>query len=303
VRQVRYSLRNENAIDLVLFLNGIPVATVELKSDFTQSVDDAVDQYRYDRNPRPKGQGDAEPLLAFPRGALVHFAVSQSEVRMTTRLEGTKTNFLPFNQGDHGGAGNPVREGFRTSYLWEQVWECDSWLEILGRYLVTPRDSKKQIKALNDQVLQKLNMVRGVNHVEFIKRSSDGKFFMLESAARVGGAHIAETIEGATGVNLWEEWANVEVDYALGKPYQPKPTRQEYGGLAITLAKQEQPDLSSYDDPEIFYRAPEKQHVGLVLRSKDHARIQQLLDSYQERFVRDFTAVMPAKKSPQARAG
>lgn len=169
-----------------------------------------------------------------------------------------------------------------------------------------PRGSEdeKQIKALNEQVLQKLNMVRGVNHVEFIKRSSDGKFFMLESAARVGGAHIAETIEGATGVNLWQEWANVEVDYALGKPYQLEPARQEYGGLAISLAKQEHPDLSAYDDPEIFYRAPERQHVGLVLRSKDHARIQQLLDSYQERFVRDFTAVLPAKeKSLQARVG
>jgi len=78
VRQLRYSLHNEDAIDLVLFLNGIPVATVELKSDFTQSVDDAVDQYRFDRNPKPKGQGDAEPLLDFPRGALVHFAVSRA---------------------------------------------------------------------------------------------------------------------------------------------------------------------------------------------------------------------------------
>jgi len=170
--------------------------------------------------------------------------------------------------------------------------------------LVRGSEDEKQVKALNEQVLQKLNMVRGVNHVEFIKRSSDGKFFMLESAARVGGAHIAETIEGATGVNLWEEWANTEVDYALGKQYQVQPQRQEYGGLAITLAKQEHPDSSGYDDPEIIYRAPEKQHVGLVLRSRDHARIQSLLDSYQERFARDFLAVMPAKeKSPQARAG
>lgn len=108
VRQVRYSLCNENAIDLVLFLNGIPVATVELKSDFTQSVEDAVDQYRFDRDPRPKGQGAAEPLLSFPNGALVHFAVSQMQVMMTTRLEGAATAFLPFNRGDNGAAGNPV---------------------------------------------------------------------------------------------------------------------------------------------------------------------------------------------------
>lgn len=146
VRQVRYSLHNENAIDLVLFLNGIPVATVELKSNFTQSVEDAVDQYRFDRHPRPKGQPAAEPLLDFPRGALVHFAVSNSAAMMSTRLLGAATTFLPFNKGDDGAAGNPVNpNGHRTAYLWEEVWTRDSWLEIIGRYIVTKRDSKKQI--------------------------------------------------------------------------------------------------------------------------------------------------------------
>ena len=149
VRQVRYSLHNENSIDLVLFLNGIAVATVELKSNFTQSVDDAVDQYRFDRHPKPKGQNAAEPLLDFPRGALVHFAVSNSAVMMTTRLLGASTTFLPFNLGDHGAAGNPVNpNGHRTAYLWEQVWARESWLEIIGRYIVAKRDSKKQIKAI-----------------------------------------------------------------------------------------------------------------------------------------------------------
>jgi len=146
VRQLRYSLANENSIDLVLFLNGLPVATVELKTDFTQSIDDAVDQYRFDRLPRPKGQA-AEPLLSFPSGALVHFAVSNDEVRMTTRLDGLATQFLPFNLGNNGAAGNPVNPngGHRTAYLWEQVWERPSWLEILGRYLVAKKDDKKQL--------------------------------------------------------------------------------------------------------------------------------------------------------------
>jgi type I restriction enzyme, R subunit len=145
VRQVRYSLSNENCLDLVLFLNGIPVATAELKTDFTQKVQDAIDQYRFDREPRPKGRA-AEPLLAFASGALVHFAISNSEVHMATRLDGTTTAFLPFNQGDHGGAGNPVNPmGHKTAYLWEQVWARDSWLEILGRYLIAQRDEKKQI--------------------------------------------------------------------------------------------------------------------------------------------------------------
>ena len=106
VRQVRYSSANENCIDLVLFLNGLPVATAELKTDFTQSVEDAIDQYRFDRHPRPKGQS-AEPLLSFPSGAVVHFAVSNSEVHMTTQLAGPATIFLPFNKGDHGAKGNP----------------------------------------------------------------------------------------------------------------------------------------------------------------------------------------------------
>jgi len=146
VRQVHYSQQNENSLDLVLFLNGIPVATVELKTDFTQSLGDAVDQYRFDRLPRPKGQA-AEPLLSFPSGALVHFAVSNPEVAMVTKLEGPATVFLPFNQGDHGGAGNPLNPtgGHRTAYLWEQVWSRESWLEILGRYLIARRDKKKQI--------------------------------------------------------------------------------------------------------------------------------------------------------------
>jgi type I restriction enzyme R subunit len=152
VRQLRYSLFNENAIDLVLFLNGIPVATAELKTDFTQNVADAVDQYRFDRNPRPRvrnGQAATEPLLDFPRGALVHFAASSRDVQMTTRLLGAATSFLPFNQGDHGGAGNPVNDaGYRTAYLWEEIWARDSWLEIIGRYLVTRRDSKKQVVGL-----------------------------------------------------------------------------------------------------------------------------------------------------------
>ncbi len=148
VRQVRYSLHNENSIDLVLFLNGIPVATIEIKSDNTQSIDDAVYQYKKDRDPQPKGQAP-EPLLKFPSGALVHFAVSSSRVKMTTKLTGLATDFLPFDMGDHGASGNPLNPaGYRTSYLWEQVWERDSWLEILGRYLVAVKDSKKQITKL-----------------------------------------------------------------------------------------------------------------------------------------------------------
>ena len=152
MRQVRYSTRNQNCLDLVLFVNGIPVATCELKTDNTQSIADAVWQYKTDRDPRPAGLAP-EPLLSFPSGALVHFAVSNREVQMTTRLEGPRTQFLPFNQGsDPGGpncgAGNPVMEGHRTAYLWEEVLERHSWLEILGRYCIAERDKKKRIRRL-----------------------------------------------------------------------------------------------------------------------------------------------------------
>ena len=182
VRQVRYSLHNENSIDLVLFLNGLPVATVELKTDFTQSIGDAIDQYRFDRHPKPKGQA-AEPLLSFPNGALVHFAVSNSEVHMVTRLDGPATVFLPFNQGDDGAAGNPVNPqgGHRTAYLWEQVWARESWLEILGRYLIAQRDKKKQIKQIIFPRFHQLDVTRKLQ-AAVLADGPGGKYLVQHSA-------------------------------------------------------------------------------------------------------------------------
>jgi type I restriction enzyme, R subunit len=182
VRQVRYSSANENCIDLVLFLNGVPVATAELKTDFTQSVADAIDQYRFDRNPRPKGQS-AEPLLTFPSGAVVHFAVSNGEVHMATQLAGPATGFLPFNKGDHGAKGNPPnpRGGHRTSYLWEEVWQRDSWLEIVGRYLVTPRDEKKKIKSIIFPRYHQLDATRKMQ-AKVLEEGAGGKFLIQHSA-------------------------------------------------------------------------------------------------------------------------
>ena len=182
VRQVRYSQHNENSIDLVLFLNGLPVATAELKTDFTQSIDDAIDQYRFDRLPRPKGQAP-EPLLSFPHGALVHFAVSNGEVHMVTRLDGPATVFLPFNQGDEGAAGNPVnpKGGHRTAYLWEQVWERESWLEIIGRYLIAQRDKKKQIEKIIFPRFHQLDVTRKLQ-AAVLADGAGGKYLVQHSA-------------------------------------------------------------------------------------------------------------------------
>ena len=144
VRQVHYSLHNENSIDLVLFVNGIPVATIEVKTDFTQTVNDAVRQYKYARRPKDAITKKDEPLLVFKRRALVHFAVSSDEVYMTTEIKGAETTFLPFNLGDDGGAGNPPDpKGYRTGYLWERVLQRDTWLNIIGRFVHLEKKEKK----------------------------------------------------------------------------------------------------------------------------------------------------------------
>jgi len=129
-RQVHYSTKNQNSVDLLLCLNGLPVATVELKNLFTgQSADNAKRQYREDRDAN-------ELLFQFKKRALVHFAVDTDEVWMTTRIDGKHTHYLPFNQGHDEGAGNPPNpNGHRTAYLWEKVWARDSWLEIIGRFI------------------------------------------------------------------------------------------------------------------------------------------------------------------------
>ncbi len=184
VRQVHYSRANENSLDLVLFLNGLPVATVELKTDFTQSVQDAIDQYRFDRSSKPKGQS-AEPLLSFPSGAPVHFAVSNTEVYMTTRLEGPATTFLPFNKGDRGAAGNPPNpNGHPTGYLWEEVFERDSWLEILGRYIVPERDKKKQIAKLIFPRYHQLDATRKL--VAAVREDGAGGKYLIQHSAGSG---------------------------------------------------------------------------------------------------------------------
>lgn len=137
INQLRYSAKNENAIDVGLFVNGLPVATLELKNTLTgQNFRHAERQYRHDRAPAN------EPLLTFKRGALVHFAVDQDNVSMTTRLQNGKTRFLPFNRGHDGGAGNPDVEGeFRVAYLWADqpegraIFSRDILLDIMGRFL------------------------------------------------------------------------------------------------------------------------------------------------------------------------
>lgn len=209
-RQVHHSLnKGQESIDLVLFVNGIAVATLELKSDFTQNVDDAVDQYRYDRDPTPKG-GMVEPLLSFPGGALVHFAVSQAEVQMTARLAGTATRFLPFNKGNHGAAGNsPNPDGYATSYLWEDVLSKDSWLEILGRYLIVKRNDKKQPINVIFPRYHQLDATRKL--VADVLANGAGERYLIQHSAGSGKtnsiawtAHFLADLHGADNKKLFD---------------------------------------------------------------------------------------------------
>lgn len=129
-RQVHYSTQSEQSVDLILGLNGLPFATVELKNPFTgQDVKNAKRQYIEDRDPRVL-------LFQFKKRALVHFSVDTDEVYMTTRIDGKRTRYLPFNRGHDNGAGNPLNPGgYRTAYLWEYVWSKDSWMDIIKRFL------------------------------------------------------------------------------------------------------------------------------------------------------------------------
>ena len=164
-----------------------------------------------------------------------------------------------------------------------------------------PRDSaeRQQLLAINQRLIEVLGLVRGVTHAEFLKAHADGKFYFIEIAARVGGAYIGDVIEAATGVNLWREWAKLEI-WAGKQPYTLPPGRRDYAGVILSLARQEIPDTGSYNDPEIVYRVKKFHHAGFILKSSDPERIAQLLDSYARRFAADFLATQPVPEKPTA---
>ena len=148
VPQLQYHPARKLAIDLVLFINGIAVATVELKTDFTQSADAAMEQYRTDRLPYDAKTKRREPLLTFKRGAVVHFAMSDSDIRMATKLDGENTTFLPFNQGDNGRAGNPARKDkeYPVAYFWELICQRDAWLRIFHSFVYVEKKDVVDLK-------------------------------------------------------------------------------------------------------------------------------------------------------------
>lgn len=150
----------------------------------------------------------------------------------------------------------------------------------------------QSLELLNRDVIKALGLVRGVTHTEFIKGREDGRFYFLETAARVGGANIAECVEASSGLNLWAEWARIEIA-GEDRPYELPAHRDDYAGVIISLARQQHPDTSAYDEPEIVYRLNKPYHAGLVVGSPDLARVEQLLDEYSRRFYQDFFATGP----------
>jgi biotin carboxylase len=162
----------------------------------------------------------------------------------------------------------------------------------LTRTISRESADSQALELLNHELLRTLGLVRGVTHTEFIK-GGDGRFYFLETAARVGGANIAEVVEAATSINLWREWARIEVAGEHGH-YEVPPRRDDYAGICISLARQECPDTSAYDDPEIVFRLNKRHHVGLLVASHDPARVDELLNSYARRFLEDFSATLPS---------
>ena len=156
------------------------------------------------------------------------------------------------------------------------------------------------LNTIHKQVIESLGLVSGVTHTEFIKSDSDGSFYFLETAARVGGAHIAEVVELASGINPWVEWARLEVATILGMEYTLPNLTYEYAGSVICLARQEHPDTSSYDAPEVVQRLERHHHAGLILRADKADRIENLIAEYTGRFLEDFCAVVPPPDKPTA---
>jgi biotin carboxylase len=168
----------------------------------------------------------------------------------------------------------------------------------ISRTLLRGSTDEKTLTTINKKLVKSLGLRQGATHAEFIKSNVDGKFYFLEIAARVGGAYIAEVLEAASGVNLWREWARIEI--ANGTSARPiKPLRKEYAGIILSLAKQESPDTTSYDDEEIVYRVKKSHHAGMIVRSTRPERVDELLNNYAGRFVEDFVAVVPPPERPE----
>ncbi|WP_291116046.1 ATP-grasp domain-containing protein [Flavobacterium sp. UBA6135] len=214
----------------------------------------------------------------------------------------------------------------RIKYLVEQfkpgaVYHCDGLnfnskvlFSLTSQYLATPMEisqgggifrsanipynsaDEKAIKKVNEQVMKAFGMKHGATHTEFIKCNEDGKIYFLETSSRVGGAHLAEMVEAASGINLWGEWAKIEDALVRGNEYKVPSQKKQFAGIVLTLSKFEHPDLSGFNDAEVCFRVPLEYHAGLIVKSEKHERVRELLEDYAERLVKDFATVAAQEK-------
>lgn len=159
-------------------------------------------------------------------------------------------------------------------------------------------DDEKKLLKLNEDVMTAFGMRHSASHTEFIKNRETGEFYFLETSCRVGGAHIAEMVEFSSGVNLWYEWARLEEAVAGNEKYKLPKVHKDYTGIIVSLARQQWPDLSQFNDPEVVWKLEKEHHVGLIVRSKSRERVLQLLDEYADRIHRDYHASAPAPSKP-----
>jgi len=155
---------------------------------------------------------------------------------------------------------------------------------------------KKKLLEINRSLIKAMGLDSGATHAEFIKSEADGEFYFLEIASRVGGAYIADVLEAASGINLWREWARLEIDADARLRLKP---RKDHAGIILSLARQEYPDTAAYNDPEIVYRVKKKHHAGLIVRSPKLECVNSLLNDYGRRFGEDFVAVLPPMERPE----
>jgi biotin carboxylase len=166
------------------------------------------------------------------------------------------------------------------------------------RSLAMDSEEARGILEIHEPLIAALGMQSGVTHSEFIRSAADGQFYFLETAARVGGAYIAEACEFATGLNPWKQWAAIEKALAIGEEYVLPPVERNFVGSVISLARQEEPDLSGFTDPEIVLRLHKPHHAGILLQSGSEERLLTLLDTYAQRFLDEFCAVLPPPEKP-----
>ncbi len=169
------------------------------------------------------------------------------------------------------------------------------------RSVVVPfgSDNEKKLLEMNVAVMKAFGMQYSASHTEFIKNHETGEFYFLETASRVGGAHLSDMVEASSGINLWYEWAKLEVAVASDQPYKLPKVRNDYAGIIVSLTRQEWPDSSQFNDPEVVWRMSSKSHhIGLIVQSKKRERVVELLDNYAFRVQQDYHASAPAPSKP-----